>query len=74
MLKIAEGINLEELKKYGFENVCVMGEWWYEKKYIKDNYKEHITIWVEDRIIQVHAIGILDTLYDLIQAGIVVKE
>lgn len=74
MLKVKEGIKLEELEKYGFRNVCVMGEWWYEKEYIEGNYKEHITIWVKDRIVQVHAIGLLDTLYDLIIAGIVVKE
>ena len=74
MIKVKEGIPLEELEKYGFEKVYIMDEWCYEKEYIKDKYKEHITIWNNERFVQVHAIEILDTLYDLITAGIVVKE
>ena len=74
MLKIAEGINLEELEKYGFKEICIIGEWCYRKEYIDCEYEEHITIWIDRRTVHIKAFELLDTLYDLIQAGIVVKE
>ena len=74
MLKIAEGINLEELEKYGFEEEYIVSDWCYRKKLKDFEYEEYIMLWCNSRIVQVKAIELLDTLYDLIQAGIVVKE
>lgn len=74
MLKIAEGINLEELEKYGFEESYIMSDWCYQKQLTDYEYEEHIIVWCNSREVQVHAIELLDTLYDLIKAGIVVKE
>ena len=50
-----------------------MGEIFYEKSYFKGFYKEKIIIWQKDREIQVQAIKLLNTLYDLITAGLVEK-
>lgn len=74
MLKIAEGINLAELEKYGFEKEYKVTDWCYIKCIKEFEYKEHIVVWCDKREVQVRAIELLDTLYDLIQAGIVVKE
>lgn len=74
MLKIAEGINLDELEKYGFEKTYIVSDWCYRKDFIDFEYKENIVVWCDSREVQVEAIELLDTLYDLIQAGIIVKE
>ena len=74
MLKVKEGIPLEELGKYGFERKYIVADWCYWKEYKEENYKETLVVWEEDRKVQIEAIHLLDTLYDLIQAGIVVKE
>jgi hypothetical protein len=74
MLKIAEGINLEELEKYGFEKTYIVSDWCYRKDFIDFEYKENIVVWCDSREVQVEGAELLDTLYDLIQAGIVVKE
>ena len=50
-----------------------MGDDYYKKSYIRGFYKEEIIIWQKDRTIQVRAINLLNTLYDLIQAGLVEK-
>lgn len=64
MLKIAEGINLEELKKYGFK---------YKHSLISNRYDKG-TIFVNIDTRTIYCYQDIDTLYDLIQAGIVVKE
>lgn len=75
MLKVKDGIKLEELEKFGFEKEYIFADWAYQKEYREGGeYKEHIIVWCNEREIQVKAIEILDTLYDLITAGIVVKE
>jgi len=74
MLKIAEGISLAKLEKYGFEEEYIFADWCYRKQLVDFEYEEHIIVWCNSREVQVHAIELLDTLYDLIQAGIVVKE
>ena len=74
MLKVKEGIKLEELEKYGFERKYIVADWCYWKEYKEENYKETLVVWEEDRKVQIEAIHLLDALYDLITAGIVVKE
>lgn len=74
MLKVKDGIKLEELEKYGFERKYIVADWCYWKEYKEENYKETLVVWEEDRKLQIEAIHLLDTLYDLIKAGIVVKE
>lgn len=75
MLKIAEGISLAELEKYGFEYKNEDGiegkfEYWeYVDKYVP--YRRiYIPVWSRE---VVYLSG-CDIIYDLIQAGIVVKE
>jgi len=72
-LKIKDDVNLKELEKYGFIETEVMGDLFWEKRYEKGFYKEYIDVWKNDRQIQVSAIGLLGTLYDLIEAGLVEK-
>ena len=74
MLKIAEGINLDELEKYGFEEEYIFADWAYRKQLVDFEYREQIVVWRDSREVQVEGAELLDTLYDLIQAGIVVKE
>lgn len=74
MLKVKEGIKLEELEKYGFEKEYIVSDWCYRKQLADYEYEEHIVVWCNSREVQVEAIEILDTLYDLITASIVVKE
>lgn len=69
MLKVKEGIKLEELEKYGFE---------YKRNIITATYdKGPIFISTDNRYVycfrDIDTLYI-DTLYDLITAGIVVKE
>lgn len=74
MLKIKDNVDLKELEKYGFKkNSNFPDGWAMVKTYKKGNYyQEDIYVW-NDKIIQVNAIGILDTLYDLIKDGLVEK-
>ena len=68
MLKIAEGIDLKELEKYGFRyynSDCKP-----RRRWISENVG--LNIFEDDKTI-VNIDG-EDALYDLIQAGIVVKE
>lgn len=73
MLKVKEGIDLKELKKkFGF----IGEDFILEKSYTEKGYGESITLMGETKkIVSVsHGMYLLDTLYDLITAGIVVKE
>lgn len=70
MLKIAEGINLDELEKYGFEYKPRGADGWNFERFEKGNM--FISVDVQPR--EIKNSGEDDTLYDLIQAGIVVKE
>lgn len=71
MLKVKDGIKLEELEKYGFKfnSDKGMDYWSYQDKYV--SYKEVlIPVWNRE-IVYLNG---CDILYDLITAGIVVKE
>ena len=86
MLKVKEGIKLDELEKYGFERryntytgkidryVCKGLHYGKVETFIEieKSYKGKKEIW----IINIRETGekAYDTLYDLIQTGIVVKE
>jgi hypothetical protein len=74
MLKIKDNVDLKELEKYGFKrNSNFPDGWAMVKTYEKGKYyQEDIYVW-NDRKIQVNAIDILDTIYDLIQAGLIDK-
>ena len=72
MLKIKDNVDLKELEKFGF---------YLGRTYITDKecyFGPKIMILVEDRIIgkreKTFDITDYDTLYDLIQAGLVEKE
>lgn len=69
MLKIRADIPLKKLEKFGFTEQYIMGEQCYVKEYIKDEYHEYIYVWCKERVLQVHAIELLGTLYGLIQVG-----
>lgn len=64
MLKVKEGIKLEELEKYGFRCYNAGVGW------VSENHRLHV--FADDKTI-VNIDGD-DILYDLITAGIVVKE
>ena len=71
MLKIAEGIDLKELEKYGFKYKQDEDyEYWEITNELETYRIMFVAVW--DR--KIHNLGADDTLYDLIQAGIVVKE
>ena len=74
MLKIREDVDLKELEKYGFKkNNNLPDGWAMIKTYKKGRYyQEDIYVW-NDRTIQVNAIKLNDTIYDLIKADLVVK-
>ena len=74
MLKIKDNVDLKELEKYGFKrNSNFPDGWAMVKKYKKGRYyQEDIYVW-NDRKIQVNAIELNDTIYDLIKAGLVEK-
>lgn len=76
MLKIKDNVDLKELEMFGFKlnyNSNFPDGWAMIKTYKKGKYyQEDIYIW-EDRRIQANAIQILDILYDLIKANLVVK-
>ena len=70
MLKIAEGISLDELEKYGFKYKPRGAEGWDFERFEKGN----IFVSIDVRPREIINSGEDDTLYDLIQAGIVIKE
>lgn len=72
MLKVKDNVDLKELEKYGFIKQQVGMDLAYARFLLKGYYKESIIIWL-DRKIQVDAINILDTIYDLIKDGLVEK-
>lgn len=74
MLKIKDSVDLKELEKYEFKRNSNFPDGWAMVKTYKEGnyYQEDIYVW-NDRIIQVNAIDILDTLYDLIKADMVEK-
>ena len=76
MLKIKDNVDLKELEKYGFTKP----KYGCYEKLVKDNwnYKMYIYITKDTRKIQVNTyddydVDLDDTLYDLIQAGLVEK-
>lgn len=78
MLKIRDDIPLEELEKYGFEKYLLVGKVKYEfKKKLGNNDIYNIKI-DDDRVIHYNQMSVYNELpnviYDLIQAGIVIKE
>ena len=74
MLKNKNNVDLKELEKYEFKyNSNFPDGWAMVKTYKKGRYyQEDIYVW-NDKRIQVNAIDILDTLYDLIKADLVEK-
>ena len=74
MLKIREDVDLNVLEKYGFKKNSNFPYGWAMIKTYKKNryYQEDIYVW-NDRKIQVNAIELNDTIYDLIKADLVVK-
>ena len=74
MLKIRENVDLNVLEKYGFKKNSNFPEGWAMVKTYKKGryYQEDIYVW-NDRTIQVNAIKLNDTIYDLIKADLVVK-
>ena len=75
MLKIRKNVDLKELEKYGFKRNSNFPEGWAMVKTYKKGryYQEDIYVW-NDRTIQVNAIKLNDTIYDLIKDGLVIKE
>ena len=72
MLKIKDNVDLKELEKYGLKYQQVGMDYAYAKYMLKGQHKECVIVWL-DREIQVDAIEILDTLYDLIKTDLVEK-
>lgn len=74
MLKIRDNVDLKELEKYGFKKNSNFPDGWAMIKTYKKGryYQEDIYVW-NDRTIQVNAIELNDTIYDLIKADLVVK-
>lgn len=74
MLKIKDNVDLKELEKYGFKRNSNFPDGWAMVKTYKKSryYQEDIYVW-NDRTIQVNAIELNDTIYDLIKAGLVEK-
>lgn len=74
MLKIREDVDLKVLEKFGFRRNSNFPDGWAMVKTYKKGryYQEDIYIW-NDRKIQINAIELNDTIYDLIKADLVVK-
>ena len=72
MLKIKDNVDLKELEKFGLKYQQVGMDYAYAKYMLKGQHRECVIVWL-DREIQVDAIEILDTLYDLIKADLVEK-
>lgn len=74
MLKIKDDVDLKELEKFGFKQDVYIDKCYVKTFEMGTAYKEEIIVWEKERNIQVtHAIRLLDTLFDLIQAGLVEK-
>ena len=74
MLKIKDDVDLEILKKYGFERNYIIDSWcWLLETHIGNTYGECIIIWECDRKIQINAIELLTIVYDLIKDDLVEK-
>lgn len=78
MLKIKEGIDLRELEKFGFKFMECDDKQYYTKQFIDNNgWLKAYWIDVETRQIELEANDLFilldDTIYDLIQAGLVEK-
>ena len=73
-LRIKDSVDLKVLEKYGFKKNSNFPDGWAMVKTYKKGryYQEDIYVW-NDRKIQVNAIYILNTLYDLIKADLVEK-
>ena len=71
MLKIRDDIPLEELEKYGFEYKKIKDLEIWEHQNGADSFR---IIYVVVRSREINNYNESDKLYDLIQAGIVVKE
>ena len=74
MLKIREDVKWNVLEKYGFKKNSNFPDGWAMIKTYKKGryYQEDIYVW-NDRKIQVNAIELNDTIYDLIKDGLVEK-
>ena len=74
MLKIREDVKWNVLEKFGFKKNSNFPDGWAMVKTYKKGryYQEDIYVW-NDRKIQVNAIELNDTIYDLIKADLVVK-
>ena len=74
MLKLKDSVDLNVLEKYGFKKNSNFPDGWSMVKTYKKGrcYQEDIYVW-NDRTIQVNAIKLNDTIYDLIKADLVVK-
>lgn len=72
-MKLKDDVDFKKLENYGFERQYLVDSWGWVLDYKKGFYKEHITIWEEDRELQIDAIGLLSVVYDMIQDGIVEK-
>ena len=74
MLKIRDDVDLKELEKFSFKQDVYIDKCYVKIFELGTAYKEEIIIWERERNIQVtHAIRLLDTIQDLIQAGLVEK-
>ena len=73
-LRIKDSVDLNVLEKFGFKKNSNFPDGWAMIKTYKKGryYQEDIYVW-NDRKIQVNAIYILNTLYDLIKSDLVVK-
>ena len=74
MLKIREDVKWNVLEKFGFKKNSNFPDGWAMVKTYKKGryYQEDIYVW-NDRKIQVNAIELNDTIYDLIKADLVIK-
>lgn len=73
-LCIRKEVDLKELEKFGFEEDTYIDKCYVKTFEIGTAYKEEIIVWQEEKNVQItNAIRLLDTLYDLIQAGLVEK-
>ena len=77
MLKIRDDVDLKELEKFGFEKVQEDDGYYYTKQYFVKDMSFNYWINEETRIIELENnyifIKLDNTLYDLIQAGLVEK-
>ena len=70
MLRIKDDVDLKELEKFGFE--YNEGENWYESRDISKHNYNVIYVFVNDNK-ELWTNGMNDTIFDLIQAGLVEK-